>query len=128
MLRPTATFSSFSTDDIEAARRFYGKTLGIEVKDGEGGSLELHVPNGSPVFVYPKDDHRPATFTVLNFSVDNVDEAVDELTRSGVRMERYPDMGMPQDDKGISRGNGNGPTIAWFKDPAGNILSVLGSG
>jgi hypothetical protein len=124
MFRPTAAFSSFSTNDLDAARTFYGQTLRMDVQDSPQQGLELRVADGTPVFVYPKEDHEPATFTVLNFLVKSVDEAVDELTRAGVRVERYGEMaGMRPDERGVYRGNG--PAIAWFKDPAGNILSVL---
>jgi catechol 2,3-dioxygenase-like lactoylglutathione lyase family enzyme len=125
MFKPDAAFSSFSVNDVQKARDFYGKVLGLEVKKAMGDAFELRVPGGSPVFVYPKRDHVPATFTVLNFPVADVEQAVDELTRSGVRFEVYDRPDIKTDARGISRGNGNGPTIAWFKDPAGNILSVL---
>jgi catechol 2,3-dioxygenase-like lactoylglutathione lyase family enzyme len=124
MLADAPAFASFAVKDIEAARTFYGKTLGLDVRDSsEEGLLELHVTDGSPVLVYPKEDHRPAVFTVLNFPVKSVERAVDELNRAGIQMDRY-DLGGPgPDEKGIYRGEG--PTIAWFKDPSGNILSVL---
>jgi predicted enzyme related to lactoylglutathione lyase len=116
-------FSSFAVPDTEAARAFYGDTLRLDVRDSrEAGLLELHIGGGSPVLVYPKPDHAPANFTVLNFAVPDIDAAVDGLIAAGVRMERYPDF--EQNDKGIVRGP-QGPAIAWFKDPAGNILSVL---
>jgi catechol 2,3-dioxygenase-like lactoylglutathione lyase family enzyme len=119
-------FSSFAVPDIDAARRFYGETLGLDVRDSrEQGLLELHLGGPTPVLVYPKPDHQPAVFTILNFPVASVEEAVDELGRTGVQMSRFdlgPDGGTP-DAKGIHRGNG--PTIAWFTDPAGNILSVV---
>jgi catechol 2,3-dioxygenase-like lactoylglutathione lyase family enzyme len=121
MFRNAKAFSGFSVDDLEKAKEFYGETLGLDVSVRDEG-LELRVAGGTPIFVYPKENHTPATFTVLNFPVDDVDEAVDELTKAGVRFERYEEF--EQDEKGIAR-NG-GPTIAWFKDPAGNILSVLG--
>jgi catechol 2,3-dioxygenase-like lactoylglutathione lyase family enzyme len=118
-------FSSFAVPDIDAARRFYGDTLGLDVRDsGEQGLLELHLGGASPVLVYPKPDHQPATFTVLNFPVASVDAAVDELNAAGVEMARFD--GGYADDKGIQRGQG--PTIAWFRDPAGNILSILEAG
>jgi catechol 2,3-dioxygenase-like lactoylglutathione lyase family enzyme len=122
----TGTFSSFSVDDIEEAREFYGNTLGVDVSDNEQGGLELNFPNRGSVFVYPKDNHEPATFTVLNFLVDDIDEAVDDLTDRGIAFESY-DGEMETDQKGIFRGadDGNGPNIAWFKDPAGNFLSVI---
>ena len=123
MLADSAAFSGFAVPDIEAARQFYGDTLGLraEVNQEMGGMLTLHLGGGADVLVYPKPDHTPATYTVLNFPVDDVEKTVDELTAKGVRFERYD--GFDQDDKGIARGQG--PDIAWFTDPAGNILSVL---
>jgi predicted enzyme related to lactoylglutathione lyase len=124
MLKDSPTFSTFSVNDIEAARRFYGETLGLEVAiAADSGMLEIHVAGGSRVMAYPKADHTPAAFTILNFVVPSVDAAVDELNRAGVQMEQYNMPDAAQDAKGISRGQG--PTIAWFTDPAGNILSVL---
>ncbi len=123
MLKASNAFSGFSTNDIVKAKDFYGRTLGIEVSE-EYGLLNLHLGGGTDVLIYPKANHAPATFTVLNFPVDDVDKAVDELTKRGVRFEIYNDPDFKTDNKGVSRGNG-GPTIAWFKDPAGNILSVL---
>ncbi|MFG3615822.1 VOC family protein [Nocardia sp. NPDC047654] len=120
MLTDSSAFSGFSVDDIEAARRFYAETLGIRVSD-ENGMLQLHLGGGGTVLVYPKPDHAPATFTVLNFPVPDIEAAVDELTRRKVRFERYEFA--EQDEKGIHRGGG--PLIAWFTDPAGNVLSVL---
>ena len=120
MLKDSKTFSSFSSNDIPATKAFYADTLGLDVEDVMGG-LALHLAEGAQVFVYPKDDHAPATFTVLNFAVDDIDDAVDRLSSAGITFERYE--GMEQDEKGINRGEG--PAIAWFKDPAGNILSVL---
>jgi catechol 2,3-dioxygenase-like lactoylglutathione lyase family enzyme len=123
MFDDSTAFSSFAVPDTEAARAFYGDTLGLDIRDSrESGLLELHVGGGTPVLVYPKPDHSPANFTVLNFSVPDIDAAVDRLIGAGVRMERYPDF--EQNEKGIARGP-QGPAIAWFKDPAGNILSVL---
>ncbi len=115
-------FSGFSVDDIEKAKDFYGRVLGMAVTD-DHGALRLSIGGGKDVYVYAKDDHAPATYTILNFPVDDIDTAVGELTRAGVKFERY-DM---TDEKGIARGtaSGNGPDIAWFKDPAGNFLSVL---
>jgi predicted enzyme related to lactoylglutathione lyase len=121
VFKDSKAFSTFSADDIPRAKQFYGETLGLNVSDEMGG-LGLHLAGGGEVFVYSKDDHVPASFTVLNFLVDDVDAAVDRLTAAGVSFERYD--GFDQDEKGIARG-GDGPTIAWFKDPAGNILSVL---
>jgi catechol 2,3-dioxygenase-like lactoylglutathione lyase family enzyme len=120
MLRDSQAFSGFSANDIQAERHFYADTLGVNVEEQMGG-LNLHLGGGHNVFIYPKDDHEPATFTVLNFPVKDIDEAVDRLTAKGVTFERYP--GMNQDDKGIARQGP--PLIAWFKDPAGNIISVL---
>jgi catechol 2,3-dioxygenase-like lactoylglutathione lyase family enzyme len=120
MFGQTRAFSGFSVDDIAKARQFYGETLGLRVSE-ENGLLTLHIAGDRDTLVYPKDDHTPATFTILNFPVDDVDKAVDELTARGVQFERYD--GAQQDEKGIHRGGG--PAIAWFKDPAGNILSVL---
>ncbi|NKY28885.1 VOC family protein [Nocardia gamkensis] len=120
MLTDSSAFSGFSVDDIEAAKRFYAETLGIRVTE-ENGMLQLHLGGGGTVLVYPKPDHAPATFTVLNFPVPDVEAAVDELTRRDVRFERYEFA--EQDEKGIHRGGG--PLIAWFTDPAGNVLSVL---
>jgi catechol 2,3-dioxygenase-like lactoylglutathione lyase family enzyme len=119
----TKAFGGFSVDDVSEARKFYGETLGLRVsEEGEPmGMLQLHIAGGGDVLVYPKPDHTPATFTVLNFPVEDVEEAVDELTGRGVRFERYE--GAEQDEKGIHRGEG--PPIAWFKDPAGNVLSVI---
>ena len=120
MLRNAKAFSGFSVDDMDKAKTFYSQTLGLEVSE-ENGLLNLRIEGGNPILIYPKHNHVPATFTVLNFPVADIDEAVDELTRHGVSFERYE--GIPSDEKGISRGSG--PDIAWFKDPAGNILSVL---
>jgi catechol 2,3-dioxygenase-like lactoylglutathione lyase family enzyme len=121
MCRSTKAFSSFSVDDIESARRFYGGTLGIDVVE-EAGMLFLQLAGEHRVLLYPKPDHLPATFTVLNFLVDEIDVAVDELVRRGVSFERYEGEYIRTDAKGVARGE---PAIAWFKDPAGNILSVV---
>lgn len=123
MLKTSEAFSSFSTNDIGKAKEFYGRTLGLEVSE-EHGILTLHLGDGADVLIYPKPHHSPATFTVLNFPVEDVDKTVDELGKRGVRFEIYNQPEFKTDAKGISRDNG-GPTIAWFKDPAGNILSVL---
>ena len=120
MFRDAKAFSGFAVDDIDRARAFYGETLGVQVDDLEGGLLQLTLGTGAKVLVYPKPDHTPATFTILNFPADDVDAAVDALAARGVAFERYPEMGT--DEKGVMRGHG--PTIAWFRDPAGNILSV----
>jgi catechol 2,3-dioxygenase-like lactoylglutathione lyase family enzyme len=120
MLTYTRAFSGFSVDDLEKAQAFYGETLGLPTS-GEYGLLTLHLAGGRDTLVYPKADHTPATYTILNFQVDDIESAVDELAGRGVHFERY--RGMQQDDRAINRGGG--PCIAWFKDPAGNILSVL---
>ena len=124
MLENTNAYSGFSVDDIPAAKQFYGDTLGLEVVE-ENGLLGLQLAGGTRILVYPKGEaHEPASFTVLNFPVDDVDTAVDELTARGVKFERYE--GFDQDERGIMRDQG--PDIAWFKDPAGNVLSVLQEG
>jgi catechol 2,3-dioxygenase-like lactoylglutathione lyase family enzyme len=123
MLNVDKTFSSFSVNDIQKAREFYGKTLGLELSRGPEGTLVVRLSGDAKVLMYPKPNHQPATFTVLNFPVDSVEKAVDELSERGVRFEVYNEPNLKTDSRGISRGNG--PTIAWFKDPAGNILSVL---
>jgi catechol 2,3-dioxygenase-like lactoylglutathione lyase family enzyme len=122
MLADSKAFSGFAVPDIEEARRFYGDTLGLNVELVEGpGLLTLHLAGDRDTLIYPKPDFAPATYTILNFPVEDIDAAVDELSSRGVRFERYE--GFDQDEKGIARGDG--PNIAWFKDPAGNILSVL---
>ena len=123
MFGKTKAYSGFAVDDLAAARQFYGETLGIEasVLDESNGLLSLHLAGDRDTLVYVKPDFEPATYTILNFEVDDIDQAVDELTAKGVSFERYE--GFDQDEKGIARGGG--PSIAWFKDPAGNILSVL---
>ena len=120
MFKDSRAFSGFAAPDIEQARAFYADTLGLEVTE-EHGILTLHLAGGGLVIVYPKPDHTPADFTVLNFPVDDVEAAVDALTERGIEFEHYD--GAPQDEKGIMRGNG--PDIAWFRDPAGNVLSVI---
>ncbi|MDO7882400.1 VOC family protein [Salinibacterium soli] len=128
MLADSAAFSGFSVNDLDAARAFYRDVLGLALVDNPMGMLELEFPGGGHVIAYPKGEaHQPATFTVLNFPVDDIDAVVDELSARGVVFERYE--GMHQDEKGISRGRaaGQGPDIAWFTDPSGNILSVLSS-
>ncbi len=122
MLANSKAFSGFSVNHVSEARKFYETTLGLQVSE-DNGMLTLHIAGGRDVLVYPKDDHTPASFTILNFPVDNVESAVDELTRRGVRFERYPGMDADMDEKGIFRGGG--PLIAWFTDPAGNVLSVI---
>lgn len=121
MFGTTKAFSGFAVGDIGAAKKFYGETLGLKVSE-ENSLLTLHIEGGRDVLVYPKPDHTPASFTILNFPVDDIDRAVEELTARGVHFERYD--GFEQDDKGVARGEG-GPPIAWFTDPAGNILAVL---
>lgn len=120
MLQTNKAFSSFSVDDLQKAKQFYEQTLGLKVAQSPEG-LELH-PGNTDVFIYPKPNHEPATFTVLNFLVEDIDSVVDDLKQKGVTFERY-EGSIKTDEKGIHR-NG-GPTIAWFKDPAGNILSVI---
>jgi catechol 2,3-dioxygenase-like lactoylglutathione lyase family enzyme len=124
MLETSKAFSGFAVPDIEKAEKFYGETLGLKVS-AEHGLLTLHLAGGNNVLIYPKPNHVPAMFTVLNFPVKDVDVAVDEMKKRGVRFEIYDLPDVKTDEKGIMRGNG--PTIAWFKDPAGNILSVLES-
>ena len=127
MLTQEKAFSSFAVDDIEAARKFYGETLGIEVEEvPPHGLLGLKVGEGPGVMVYPKEDHEPAVFTVLNFPVADVEATVAELEGRGVRFERYEGTPMETDEKGVFRGGG--PLIAWFKDPAGNVVSIVESG
>ena len=124
MLKDSPAFSGFSSNDIAKAKEFYATTLGLEVTE-EMGLLTLHLAGGGTVIVYPKDNHQPATFTVLNFPVQDIESAVDGLAKAGVTFERYD--GFDQDERGIARPPSPeaGPRIAWFKDPAGNILSVL---
>jgi catechol 2,3-dioxygenase-like lactoylglutathione lyase family enzyme len=124
MFKDSQAFSSFAVKDLDAAKAFYGGTLGQDVRDGPMGTMELHLATGATVMVYPKDDHEPATYTILNFPVDDVEATVDKLTAAGVRMEQYGREDLSQDAKGISR-DPNGPAIAWFQDPSGNILAVL---
>jgi len=124
MLKESKAFSGFSVDNTQKAKEFYGDTLGLEVEESNG-LLNLHLAGGTTVLIYPKPNHTPATFTILNFPVDNIEEAIDRLSKSGVRFERY-EGDLKTDEKGIFRGGG--PLIAWFKDPAGNILSVLEHG
>jgi catechol 2,3-dioxygenase-like lactoylglutathione lyase family enzyme len=125
MLNPDAAYSGFSVDDIPKAKTFYGGTLGMDVSE-QNGMLGLSIGGGKSVLVYPKPDHVAAAFTILNFPVDDVEAAVDGLSAAGVAFEHYDWPGMKTDAKGILRGNG--PDIAWFRDPAGNILSVLKAG
>ena len=125
MLKNTKAFNSFSVNDIEKAKKFYGETLGMKVDDGPMGTLELHVSGNARTLIYPKPNHESATFTILNIPVNDIDKVVHELKNRGVEFEHYDDEAYNMDDKGISRSKGEEPNIAWFKDPAGNILSVL---
>ncbi|MCX5209270.1 VOC family protein [Kitasatospora sp. NBC_00240] len=120
MFGRSKAFSGFAVDDIDKARGFYAETLGVDLTEADG-LLRLHLGSGADVLIYPKPEHTPATFTVLNFPVEDIEAAVDELGRRGVRFERYP--GLEADERGIYREAG--PDIAWFTDPAGNILSVI---
>ena len=120
MFGTAKAFSGFAVDDVQKAKEFYAETLGLDVSEANG-MLRLHLAGGGEVIAYPKPGHVPATFTILNFQVEDIDSAVDELARRGVAFERYP--GLDADEKGVFRGGG--PFIAWFTDPAGNILSVL---
>lgn len=120
IIKSSKAYSGFSTNDIPAAKAFYADTLGLDVSE-ENGMLSLHLSGGTTVLIYPKDDHQAATYTVLNFPVDDINSAVDELTERGVEFVRYE--GMEQDERGVMRGWG--PPIAWFTDPAGNVISVL---
>jgi catechol 2,3-dioxygenase-like lactoylglutathione lyase family enzyme len=125
MLKDSKAFGSFSVDDLKKAKEFYSQKLGLEVSETKEG-LGLKITGGGEIFIYPKPNHTPATFTVLNFPVDDIEQAVDDLGSRGIRFEQYEGE-LKTDKKGIFRGagRGEGPTIAWFKDPAGNVLSVL---
>jgi catechol 2,3-dioxygenase-like lactoylglutathione lyase family enzyme len=125
MFTTDGAFSGFSVDDIDAARAFYRDTLGLDVRDNEMGFLEITLASGSSILIYSKPNHEPASFTILNFPVSDVDAAVDDLNARGVVTKIYDDDDFPSDEKGIVRGDGRGPDIAWFRDPAGNVLSVL---
>ena len=122
VFKNSKVFSGFSVNDLQKAKEFYSKTLSFDVSEMDG-FLNLHIGNDAKVLIYPKSNHIPATFTVLNLPVDNIEQAVDELTRRGVRFEIYNEADLKTDEKGICRDDG--PNIAWFKDPAGNNLSVL---
>jgi catechol 2,3-dioxygenase-like lactoylglutathione lyase family enzyme len=126
MLENSRTFSGISVDDLDAARRFYGSVLGFSVQDEYGG-FRVALPGGSELWVYEKPNHEPASFTVLDFVVPDIDAAVDELNAAGVQTKIYPDEQFWTDEKGIARGRAanRGPDIAWFRDPAGNVLAVL---
>ncbi len=121
MLRNSEAFSGFSVDDIKKARMFYKNTLGLDVRDNPMGLIELHLEGGTTVLIYPKPNHVPATFTILNFPVKNIHSAVDQLAENGIVFEQYKELNT--DERGIS--HNEGPLIAWFKDPAGNILSLI---
>src|SRR6478735_129900 len=119
-------FASFAVKDLDRARQFYGTTLGLDVReDKQMGTFEIQSPDKSHVLVYPKPDHQPAVFTVLNLQVRDIDEAVDALTSAGVTFERYNTSDIKTDAKGVARGDKQGPSIAWFRDPSGNIVSVM---
>jgi catechol 2,3-dioxygenase-like lactoylglutathione lyase family enzyme len=124
MFTPSGAFSGFSINDLEAAKKFYGETLGLRVTENEMGFLNLHLDSGATVLAYVKPNHEPASFTILNFEVDDVDSAVDDLNARGVETNIYG-TDIPADDRGVMKGNG--PDIAWFRDPAGNVLSVIAS-
>lgn len=126
MVEVRDAFQGFSVDDVEAARAFYGTALGLKVEDETGaGGLSLTLPSGQSVLIYPKPDHTPASFTILNLVVEDIDAAVDQLNAAGVETKIYD--GLDTDERGIARGSetGQGPDIAWFRDPAGNVLSVI---
>jgi catechol 2,3-dioxygenase-like lactoylglutathione lyase family enzyme len=119
-------FASFAVKDLDPARQFYGRTLGLAIReDKQMGIFEIHSPDKSHVRVYPKPDHQPAGFTVLNLEVRDIDEAVDALTSAGIKFEHYDTPDMKTDAKGVARGANKGPSIAWFRDPSGNLVSVL---
>lgn len=122
MFEANAAFSSFAVDDVQEAKAFYSQVLGLDVSE-MNGLLQLHLAGGMNVLIYPKPNHTAATFTILNFPVDDVEQTVEALTKRGVRFEQYDEENLKTDEKGIARGEG--PIIAWFRDPAGNILSVL---
>lgn len=124
MLKHSKAFSGFSVNDIQKAKEFYSGILGLEVKDNPMGLIELNLEGGNRIIIYPKPNHVPATFTLLNFPVKNIDEAVDELINKEIKFEQYEGP-IKTDKKGICRSGGKGPNIAWFKDPAGNILSLI---
>lgn len=129
MFTSSEAFSSFSVDDIDKAKRFYGETLGLSVTEGMMGNLEVRLGNGAQLFIYVKPDHVPASFTVLNFMTDDVEKTVDELNARGVTTKIYGDADLadmpPNDEKGIMRDEGDRAQIAWFTDPAANVLAVV---
>lgn len=126
MFKAKSAFSGFSVREVAKAKAFYTEILGLNINEDQMG-FAIHLPGGVKVFVYQKDEHTPATFTILNFVVDNIDAAIDELIKKGVTFEHYKNPDLPQDKKGVLRGLSSkmGPDIAWFKDPSGNVLSVL---
>jgi predicted enzyme related to lactoylglutathione lyase len=124
MLKHSKAFSGYSANNIPKAKEFYAEVLELEVKDNPMGVIELNIEGGNKIIIYPKPDHVPATFTVLNFPITNIDDAVDELIKKGIVFEQY-EAPIKTDEKGICRSDGRGPNIAWFKDPAGNILSLV---
>ena len=124
MLKQSKAFSGFSVNDIQKAKQFYSEILGLDVKDNPMGLIELNIEGNNRIIIYPKPNHVPATFTILNFPVKNIDEAVDELIKKGITFEQYEEP-IKTDKKGIYRSGGKGPNIAWFKDSAGNILSLI---
>jgi catechol 2,3-dioxygenase-like lactoylglutathione lyase family enzyme len=127
MLKDSKAFSGFSVNDLDEAKKFYSQTLGLVVEDDPMGLLNMKLGSGATVLIYPKPDHTPATFTILNFPVEDIDKTVDELSKKGVEFEHYDIDMIKTDEKGIARGDGKmGPIgIAWFKDPAGNVLSII---
>jgi predicted enzyme related to lactoylglutathione lyase len=127
MLKGAPAFSGFAVDDLQKAKTFYEDALALEVTEGEMGALNLHIADGVTVFVYPKPNHVPATFTILNFVVPNIEKTVDELSARGVQFQQYDMPELKTDAKGIAHGP-PGPNIAWFTDPAGNIMSVIEEG
>ena len=124
MLKQSKAYSGFSANNIETAKEFYFHSLGLEVSQHPIGFLEVHTSGNNPIIIYPKEGHVPATFTVLNFPVDDIDQVVDELTDRGVKFEQYEGT-LQTDEKGIARGGDGRPTAAWFKDPSGNLLSIM---
>lgn len=124
MLQQSKAFNSYSVNDLAKAKKFYGDILGLTIVDNPMGIIELHWENGNKIILYPKPDHLPATFTVLNFPVNDLEATVDTLMENGITFEQY-DGEIKTNKKGIFRSEGNGPNIAWFKDPSGNILSVI---
>ena len=125
MFSENEAFSGFSVDDIAAAQRFYGETLGLQVTMNEMSNLDITLGTGARILLYPKPNHEPATYTVLNFLVADIDAAVSELVAAGITMEQYDFPEMKQDENGVMRADDRGPSIAWFKDPAGNVIAVI---